>query len=132
MNPKSPIALALVLVAAILAVLPATTNAQSSDSMIVEIPFSFVVGKQELPAGDYVVSRAAGDAIQLASRDGESAVVAIAGGRLRANSYPSKGKLVFRSYEGRYHLSQVWARAGAGREISAPGTSGDEIALLAR
>ena len=97
------------------------------------IPFSFVVNRQTLPAGQYDITRYSSGANLLiihGDENGENALVT-------ANSAQSlnpadQTKLVFKRHGDRYLLSEVWVEGSrAGRQLpqSAPKS---EVALDSR
>jgi hypothetical protein len=98
----------------------ATVNAQSERNDVTNIPFNFVVGKNTLPAGDYVVkpNRRNSDTIWLLqSKDGHvSALFTTAS--VRASKTQKETKLVFNKYGDQYFLSQIWTVGNnSGREV---------------
>jgi hypothetical protein len=92
--------------------------AQSSGQTIrAKIPFSFVVNKQTLPAGQYEITRYGGNGELLLIHSDKENILAMANGARSLNP-ADKTKLVFKSYEGRYFLSQVWVEGStAGRQL---------------
>jgi hypothetical protein len=88
----------------------ASIQAQDSGTMLVTIPFDFVVSNQTLPAGEYYVRR---------SVQGPRVLTQISARHKTAGAYLStrpiedreiqeKSKLVFNKYGDQYFLSQVW------------------------
>ena len=99
--------LTLVLVAAQVSV-----HAQSSTKQAVNIPFQFVVGDQELAAGQYDIDRITSGGMAIRIRDQKTATAAtrMTSPIVKTNA-PSHGKLVFHRYGDTYFLAEVW-RAG--------------------
>ena len=91
--------------------------AQSSQTLVANVPFGFHVGSVALPAGEYKVDpQAAPGFVRLISADHKS--VAIIGTfATQAPKYNEQGKLVFNRYGDNYFLSQVWPPGVTGREI---------------
>jgi hypothetical protein len=94
------------------------TAARADERVVVHVPFDFVAGTTQLPAGDYVVTEDVNDAqgvVSIESAVGRQCVFAltIAATALR----PSPTELVFRKFENRYFLSKVASEGGLAREI---------------
>jgi hypothetical protein len=98
----------------------ATTQvAQAQDRLAVNIPFDFVAGNTQLPAGEYTVQVSAPThSIILISRK-DSATSAFINTNAAVSSQPqSESKLVFNRYGDRYFLSQVWEQGNSeGRQL---------------
>jgi hypothetical protein len=89
--------------------------------MKASIPFSFTVGDQSFPAGDYTISSVPpGHVTLLQSTDGEYAT--FVGTNPRYKLAPSaQTKLIFQHYGSIYFLSQIWTLGdSAGRELVLP------------
>jgi hypothetical protein len=105
----------------LLALAALSVQAQSRNSIEVQIPFAFQVGDKTLPAGDYSIKQLSQDTLLVESTNGDESVVAPAAGRVESNpnAKPGMEKLVFRQYGDQYFLSQVWMTRGAsGRELN--------------
>lgn len=112
----------------LLALAAVSVNAQTYRTKVTNIPFSFNVGERTLPAGEYTFERHQrnSDVIWMVrSRDSQDRALVITN-PLRTNAIDSKGKLVFRQYDGRYFLSQIWT-GDSGRELRRPKFT-DELA----
>ena len=88
-------------------------------TMKVNIPFSFVVGKTTLPAGEYSVQGlgSSGNAISIRKLDhtANSLTLSI---RCQSLKTPQQSKLVFHRYGDRYFLTQIWtAGSNSGYEF---------------
>ena len=84
-------------------------HAQESDRVNVTIPFDFVVGDNQLKAGDYVVeSLLGGRALKFRSKGGD--VQQIAFTVSITNQTGNHERLLFHHDEDQYFLSQVWIR----------------------
>jgi len=96
----------------------ASVHAQTSYGVKAQVPFDFYVGDQLFEAGaikaqaswpadgPILISNAANQQFKL-----RPAV------RMQANGRSEVAKLVFRRYENRYYLSQVWISGSEGREL---------------
>jgi hypothetical protein len=92
--------------------------ARADERVVVHIPFSFIVGTTQLPAGDYVVIENFGDnenVLAIESTDGREAVYALSIASTAPR--PSQSELTFEKYENRYFLSKVSSEGGIAREI---------------
>jgi hypothetical protein len=94
-----------------------SANAQSSRTVVSNVPFEFVVGGNALPAGEYRITRALGNALTIRSADANAAAM-----RLTIEIQPGKDKqharLVFHRYGNSYFLAEVWSGAGdMGRQL---------------
>lgn len=85
-----------------------------------KIPFSFVVNRQALPAGEYTVSRVgdSNQALLIRGTDNKEIMMAISN-PLESRKPAPKTVLVFRRYGAdRYFLSQVWVEGSdTGRQL---------------
>jgi hypothetical protein len=98
-------------------------QAETQPLLKASIPFSFIVGDQSFPAGDYTISTVqvqARDVILLQSSDGKNVSF--------APTHPSylvgpsaQTKLIFQHYGSEYFLSQIWTHGiSNGRELVLP------------
>ena len=97
------------------------TSARAQEIITVRIPFSFVVGHEEFPAGQYDIRSAMAGmpAIAIHGMDNASAAFAMtsrADGNDPAGDQPA---LVFTRYENEYRLSQIWESATDGLDLAA-------------
>ena len=96
-----------------------SANGQStSDQVIADIPFDFVVADKTLPAGRYTVRAATSDGqgMSIKSGDGKSSAIIL------SNSVADKSKerharMVFYRYGQQYFLAQVWSGDDYGRQL---------------
>src|SRR5262249_17724793 len=111
------ITLAIVLLAGILTV---GAQAQSSQRVIATIPFSFTVGKTNLPAGRYTITvlNPSSDqkTLQIRSLDGHSSATVLTTGVIGTTS--ERAKLVFERYDDRYYFARA-QMAGDATSLSA-------------
>jgi hypothetical protein len=97
----------------------ATQVARADEPMLVNIPFAFVAGNVTLPAGEYRVEKLHGNsAVVLIRCSDASAAAVVLSNAAQATEIQTQSKLIFKRYDNRYFLSQVW-RAGSisGREL---------------
>ena len=123
----------------------ATQVARADEPMLVNIPFAFTAGNVTLPAGEYRVEKLHGNSTVVLIRCSEAnATAVVLSNAAQAKETPTQSKLIFKRYDNRYFLSQVW-RAGSisGRELlksraeeeitkSARFETKGEVTLLAR
>ena len=109
---KKQLSRALLGLAAALA-LAVAANAQVMHTVLIRVPFDFVAGNKQMPAGRYTVSRVKSDAetaLVIRSEDGRSAAVVLTN---TGEANPGAAALVFRQHGERYFLA----------EVSLPGTA---------
>ncbi len=98
--------------------LGAASVARAGERVVVRVPFDFIVGTTELPAGNYVVTEDASDnqgLLSIESADGRQCAFALT---IAATApRPSQTELVFEKFENRYFLSRVASEGGLAREI---------------
>jgi len=121
MKEEVPMKKRLFVIAALLmfASIAATQVVRANEPMLVNIPFAFVAGNATLPAGEYRVEKLDGNsAVVLIRCSDASAAAVVLSNTAQAKETPTQSKLIFKRYDNRYFLSQVW-RAGSirGREL---------------
>jgi len=86
-----------------------SAHAQSSTSVVADIPFEFTVGGKSLKASEYSVKAltASGDALVISSKDSKDRAIRLTN-PIEARIAPKQAKLVFHRYGQRYFLSEVW------------------------
>ena len=110
----------------LLALAAVSVIAQTYRTRPTNIPFSFNVGEKILPAGEYTIERHLTNSEvvwMVRSRDGHERAL-VNTNPLRANDIDGKAKLVFRKYDNRYFLSQIWT-GETGRELRRPKFTND-------
>ncbi|HYH86137.1 MAG TPA: hypothetical protein VEX60_11835 [Pyrinomonadaceae bacterium] len=96
----------------------ASTSAQTAHRIAIRIPFDFVAGQTELPAGKYTIRRIQSDsesALLFESVDGRSKATVLTNS---GDDAPVSARVVFRQRGERYFLASV----------SLPGTSSVRVA----
>jgi len=103
----------------VLSLIVAAQAVQADEPMLVNIPFAFVAGNVTLPAGEYRVQKLDGNsAVVLIRCSDANASAMVLSNAAQAKETQTQSKLVFKRYDNRYFLSQVW-KAGSirGREL---------------
>jgi hypothetical protein len=97
-----------------------SAHGQSSRRQVANIPFTFVVGDNELSAGKYSVELASStsDALRISGTENGTAMFRMSNPLV--NRKPAeRGKLVFHRYGNQYFLAEVWsAGESQGRQLS--------------
>jgi len=115
------------LLGSILLLMAAMASAQTVQRVTVTVPFSFVAGSHNLPAGDYTIElNREKDTMILRSEDrsGNNAVMLAINSQRAAN--PNQSYAIFQRYGSHYFLAEVW-RQGAGQTLT-PGNLEREVA----
>jgi hypothetical protein len=99
--------------------LAATQVARAQDPLSVNIPFAFVAGETNLPAGEYRVQKMdRNSAVLLIRCDDPRTAIMVVTNATRSGKQQEQSKLVFHKYGEHYFLSQVWtAGFSSGREL---------------
>ena len=94
--------------------------AQSERSKVTNIPFSFVIGQEILPAGEYTFAPNKNDShnVWLMERqDGAKRALFITM-PMRSTETQEEAKLIFHKYGDHYFLSEIWMPGGnSGRKL---------------
>ncbi|MCO6511675.1 MAG: hypothetical protein J5I65_12875 [Aridibacter famidurans] len=94
----------------LIAVFSAAANAQIDTRITTSVPFPFIAGGNELPAGEYSISlnriNQSGDLILIESTDGENRIIVLARSRTIADP-DGKAGLSFIRFGGDYYLNGV-------------------------
>ncbi|HEX4346742.1 MAG TPA: hypothetical protein VHZ73_04180 [Vicinamibacterales bacterium] len=105
-------------VAATLAMTGGIASAAGVSDTTVNVPFSFIVGSTELPAGHYVVKETAStaDVVALENADGHeyATILTIPPATAESSTTP---ELVFKKFDDHYFLAHVAAPDGADRDV---------------
>lgn len=103
------------IIAALLAAVLTSAQAQSDTLIAANVPFNFAIKDRTLPAGEYVFSLVqvgGSNAVKIQSADGHiTAFVPTRSARAKASH--AEPKLVFSRYADRYFLSQVYGLEGS-------------------
>jgi len=118
MKKQINIALAIVITAIVLGGSHFVASAQTAQHLAFEVPFDFIVGDRQLPAGRYRVRRVKADSETALRIEDER-------GRLRATvltnsavAAPGRAGLTFKQYGDQHFLAAVWMPGAAGgREL---------------
>jgi hypothetical protein len=99
---------------AVLVLAAAAANAQTTRGIEIQVPFDFVAGKKQLPAGNYTVRRARFDSesVLIIQGEGKGAGAAVVLTNTGEED-PARASLTFRQLGERYYLA----------EVSMPGTA---------
>jgi len=82
---------------------------------VVNVPFSFFAGEQQLPPGRYIVSPLDEENVRIFNSQTKGALVAT---HAETRAHPNGSKLVFHRYGDRTFLSSVWiSGSSVGREV---------------
>jgi hypothetical protein len=112
----------ILVIAALLAPVFTSAQAQSDRLITASIPFNFVIKDRALPAGEYVLAlvRIGGsDAVRIQSADGH--ITGLVPTRFaKAIASQAEPKLVFNRYGDQYFLSQVWGLADSLQQVAKP------------
>jgi len=87
-------------------------SAYAQATIEVTVPFNFMVGKAEMPAGTYTINRLSSSAIEIKGSTTNKSAVSIVWSE-GASASASAAKLVFNRYGDSYFLSQVTRGSGA-------------------
>jgi len=100
--------LSMLMLLAVVALATTAVSAQTSGRLVANVPFSFIVGDKELPAGTYgVQATTIGSGIlRIAGTENSKSTVRLS--TLLHRNYTGKGKLVFHRYQDQYFLSEIW------------------------
>jgi hypothetical protein len=97
------------------ALLCASAHAQAAHAPVkAHVPFSFAVGRELMPAGDYVISFVSTQTdlqtIVIKSADGRTSRI-VRMTSTQASESRDEGRLIFNRYGSQHFLSQVWEPA---------------------
>lgn len=103
----------------VLSFIAAAQVVRADDPMLVNIPFAFVAGNATLPAGEYRVQKLDGSSAVLLIRCSDASTSAmVLSNATQAKDIPTQSKLIFKRYNDRYFLTQVWSEGSSlGREV---------------
>jgi hypothetical protein len=123
----------ILVIAALLATVFTSAQAQSDRLIAANVPFNFVIKDRALPAGEYVfalVQVGGSDAVKIQSADGHiTAFVPTRTARLKGAQ--GEPKLVFNRYADQYFLSQVFGLEDSTTQQLATPRAEDRLAKTA-
>jgi hypothetical protein len=93
-------------------------SASFAETYNLNVPFDFVAWNKTMPAGTYLMDRAAGSApgvLIMRSLDRKTTFVVM--GSSATSEGNRQGKLVFHRYGNRYFLAEVWTRGSDGGHL---------------
>lgn len=99
-----------VVLAILLPLLATDVGAQTSHEFVANIPFSFTVCHEQLPAGKYKVrpvSSASPNILLIASADNRPVEI-VCTRDVQSQKRAATGKLIFNRYGNQYFLSELW------------------------
>lgn len=85
-----------------------TSNGQSTDPLTFRTPFTFVVGDQVLPAGEYTIRVVSLTGTLSVDSAGGTVHVFINSRPLQKLDTESRFKLIFHRYGVHYYMSEIW------------------------
>ena len=93
---------------AVVSLAATVVSAQSARRIVATVPFNFIVGDTEMPAGTYGVMPApTGSGImRITGAENSKTVLRLSSSLHRSNA--GRGKLVFHRYQDQYFLSEIW------------------------
>jgi len=87
------------------------------DVLKVKVPFSFSVGTQTFPAGEYSLKPLLPDTMSLRNQAGQ-VLTNIGTNSVESSEVQKSVKLVFHGYDGHFFLAQIWKEGdNIGREL---------------
>lgn len=95
-----------------------SAHGQSTQRVIANIPFDFIVGDKVLPSGKYTVSAATSDGqgLRISNRDGKSSALRLTSVVAEKAAKPN-ARMVFHRYGQQYFLAEVWSGGNSGRQL---------------
>jgi len=103
---------------AVVALATTAVSAQTSRRVVANVPFSFIVGDKELPAGSYGIQPTSmgSGILRIAGTENSKSTVRLTSSLRRMDS--GRGKLVFHRYQDQYFLSEIWVTGESdGRQL---------------
>jgi hypothetical protein len=106
-------------------VIGGASAAKAGETVTAKVPFAFVVSGEELPAGDYVVTRDARnpELVSIATANRGRTVLVIT--NAMSSDMTAEPKLQFERIAGQVYLTQVTLGPGNAREIVVPAPAED-------
>ena len=93
---------------AVVSLAATVVSAQSARRIVATVPFNFIVGDTEMPAGTYGVTPAptGSGILRITGAENSKTVLRLSSSLHRNNA--GRGKLVFHRYQDQYFLSEIW------------------------
>ena len=91
--------------------------ASAQETVVANVPFSFVVRGEQFPAGRYEIRRTGDGVVSIIGKDSRSAIVAIAIPAAGRDPLGERPSLVFTRAENVYRLSEIWEDGADGWEL---------------
>jgi len=120
-----------ILAVALLSIAGAATARADDDQIVANVPFSFTIGRTQMPAGKYIVKPASDDlrVVLIESIDGRQAAFSLTV-PLGADVRVAAPELVFEKRENQYFLTRLIPADGNEREIPPTHAPGErEVAV---
>jgi hypothetical protein len=103
---------------AVVSLATTAVSAQSIRRVVATVPFNFIVGDKEMPAGTYSVQPTSTGSGILRITGAENSKTALRLSTSLHRSNAGNGKLVFHRYQDQYFLSEIWqAGESDGRQL---------------
>jgi hypothetical protein len=121
------------LMAAVALVGAGPSAARAEEGIVANVPFDFIAGDVQLPAGDYLITAPANTSgvIAIARKNSTQFAYVPTITALRADGSEDNPELRFKEFEGHYFLSGVFPATDTGREIPlTPSQMSREIRLV--
>src|SRR6266496_1091125 len=119
-----------ILITVALAMLATMAASAQTINVKATVPFSFIVGRSTLSAGEYSLKTMSnGQVLALSNRDAKITELVLSNSCESLTA--SKTKLVFHRYGGRYFLSQIWTEGNNEKLVNSTGSLGRGEALNA-
>ena len=81
---------------------------QAGKTIVVQVPFDFIAGHQQMPAGEYTVTVDTSQSTVLLRNYAEGEALFVITYSEQAKRIPQRGMLVFTRYGEHHFLAQVW------------------------
>jgi hypothetical protein len=110
--------LALVVGLALAAGVKSANGQLTSQGVIADIPFDFIVADQTLPSGKYMVRAVTsdGEGLRISNLDGKASIMRLSNS-VTGKSDKRHARMVFHRYGQQYFLAQIWSDDADGRQL---------------
>jgi hypothetical protein len=107
--------------ALVIAILGFGAGSARANESLIKVPFPFVVGRQTLPAGEYLIERLDTDPsvmlIKARSTHDKSAAIVLGEQATGEDPAGNKPAMTFTHSEGQYRLSAIWESRSIGEDV---------------